>query len=152
MILGLVAVIVAACVGLMFLLGRSHDKSMAAAERAATADRQLLLGMVEYERAARKEASDKFASILNKMSEDHANELRQTMNMKALGVPVVGDAVVIPAKPDAEQRVGKMVREQTIETGARRLVEAYREQGVNITIEDARKEATLLLAGSMPSV
>lgn len=146
------AVIVASCGGLMYLLGREHDRSMKMAERAAEADRQLLLGIIENERAARQEASNKFAEILNKMSEDHANELRQVMNIKTLGVPVAGDAVVIPAKPDAETRVAKMVREQTIETGAQRIVTAYEEAGMHITVEDARKEAALLLANALPSV
>lgn len=147
MILALVAVIVAACAGLMYLLGRSHDKSMAAAERAAVADRELLLGMVNYERDARKEASDKFAAILNKMSEDHANELRQTMNMKALGVPVAGDAVVIPQKDDPETRVGRMVREQTLEAGAKQIQKRYEEAGMHIELAEAREQASALLDG-----
>lgn len=152
----LVAVLGAAnilgCVLLVWLLGKAHSQSLAVAERAAAADRELLTTLLDQEREARKESSSKYAEILNKMSEDHANELRQVMNMKALGVPEAGPATVIPQKDDAETRVGKMVREHSIETGARQIVKRYEEAGLHIELKDAREQAAALLDGRPISV
>jgi hypothetical protein len=136
-----------AAIILVVVMFLAHKQVMTIAGDMYGRERGFLIEQINAERDARKEASNKFAEILNKMSEDHANELRQTMNMKALGVPVAGDAVVIPQKDDAETRVGKMVREQTIETGAQQIVKRYEEAGLHIEIAEAREQAKALLEG-----
>jgi len=143
----LCAVIVVGCAVMMWLLGRAHDRVVKAVENAAAADHAFLASQIDLERVERRHASDKFAEILNKMSEDHANELRQTMNMKSLGVPVAGDAVMIPQKDDPETRVNKMVREHTVEAGAKQIMQRYEEAGLHITEKEAREQALALLEG-----
>ena len=136
----------------VWLADRNGERNLSIAREGFGNERKVYVEIIAQEQAARKQASDKFAEILNSMSEDHAEQLRGVMNMKSFGVPEVAPATVTPAKDDAESRLGRMVREQTIEAGAKSIKKRYEDMGLTITIEDARVQAKDMLSGSMPSV
>lgn len=145
------ALIILAAAAQMWILINQNSAALTRAEAGFERERTTLTDIIIAEQAGRATAQERFTEILNKMSEDHANELRQTMNLKSFGVPEAGDAVVIPSKPDAEQRATRQIREQTIETGTLRIMDNYERIGLHVTREKAREEAIALLSGGFPS-
>ncbi len=113
----------------------------------------LLLWLFLDERKQRLAASDKWALILNQISENYSKDLEKTVRMitRTPDNGPVQDAIYIPREPDAEEVAARAVSEHTVKTGMSKLREMYRDKGLTRTDDELRQEVEAIAAGRTPS-
>lgn len=111
----------------------------------------LLTVLLRDEQKARAAASEKWAAILNQISEAHAAELREVAERyvrafkpEALGEP---QAIHIPREPDAEERLGREISETTRKIGIEALREMYRQNGITRSDQELADEVDAVAQG-----
>lgn len=81
----------------------------------------------------------------------HAAEIEHMTRGSAYGTISTPDAQVVPARPDAEQRLQRRVQAETIAAGAQAIKAEYAAAGLMLTDEEAQDQATSMLLGMTPT-
>ena len=111
-----------------------------------------LLWLLLDERKQRQVAADKWAKILNEISEQFASDLQSVLGIRT-GKPAekeTPDAIYIPREPDAEEVATRAVSEHVMSVGMNRLREDYRAVGITKDEDELRAEVQAIAEGRVP--